>query len=252
MKRGRKETSISPSSSPFKVPKLTSSSTITAGDSYISLGDLGSSSLCEEQLSVFQPTSGASSWTGGRSQNQDCYYIDERYNSEDLVKLLKSTDHQTLRTMCTASSKSGQEVRNVNLSISAVFDGHGSFGEEAAFLAKENISKLIYSGAPVLCMREDHIKSTISVACSSTQDLLLEHARKKEDLKQEFGTTAGIAVLWGGNYLTVANSKCCNFVLDVEMSIYWSLFLVGDTRAVLYRKRRHGSYFGWNWRNGLF
>jgi hypothetical protein len=52
---------------------------------------------------------------------------------------------------------------------------------------------------------DDDITSAFTKTLASVQAQLLILADQKEVLSQEFGTTANIGCIWGGNRLTVAN-----------------------------------------------
>lgn len=103
--------------------------------------------------------------------------------------------------------------------IYAVFDGHGKMGKEAAEIALKMVPcrvRQYLPDMPSVAMTAADVEMAVTRALADTQRQLLRSAAEKNESDQEFGTTCILAVLWGGNKLTVAN--------------------VGDSRAVLYRK----------------
>ena len=184
--------------SPFKVPKLSKSSRLSSERNTIALGDLSGSSLCDDIISIFQTSSGAASWIGGRSENQDCYYTDESFNSEKLQTIIKHSEPHQLSVLCSSLNKQSANASiNPYIYISAIFDGHGQYGNSAAQSAKEIIPKVIHQVSPTLCLRDEHIRSSISISITAAQEQILTDAKLKDSMKQEYGTTAAIAVLWG-------------------------------------------------------
>ena len=181
-----------------------------------------SSSVGEEPLPIFQPFVGSSCWQGGREENQDEVYWEDTFQAHTLVDLLRKSNVEDLKRMCLFEGTLGASPAPPSIAVSAVFDGHGPLGSLAACLSKEQLPQLLRSNAPPLCFGEtipgsighsdvsqdeEQIRGAICTAISSTQEALLTQADTVDPTKKEYGTTAVIAVLWGGNQLTVANGS---------------------------------------------
>lgn len=97
---------------------------------------------------------------------------------------------------------------SATVGIYAVFDGHGKMGKEAAEVALEMVPGRVRQylpDVPSLVMTAADVEAAVTRALAETQRKLLRTAAQKNESDQEFGTTCILAVLWGGNKLTVAN-----------------------------------------------
>lgn len=204
MKRGRTN-SFDGNPSPFKKPKLRSSTTPPLPN--VSMEDISQigHGLCDDVIDLLQPTTATTTWKGGRDQNQDSFYVDNSYDSQKLKDILENTDFTSLRTLCLPTDESNIKNLNKSIFIVAVFDGHGPLGDLGSSLACSTIPIQIHEFCPAITLNQNYIYDAIIKAFKIAQNQLLEQARTKEQLEQEYGTTANIAVLWSGNNLTVAN-----------------------------------------------
>ena len=207
MKRRRSSGESEPNPSPFKRPKLRSSTTPPLPS--VSLEDIpnflnGQDDI--DEIDLFSPITGLATWTGERGQNQDTFHIDKSYDPQQIKNILENTDVTKLKKLCVVAQDDTENKTNKSIYIIGVFDGHGSLGDLGSKLACSLIPTYIHQLCPPLTLKENQICDSIKESIKKTQNQLLEQAKTKAIQEQEYGTTANIAILWNNN-LTVANGK---------------------------------------------